>query len=83
MTINIMAIATKKPAVAQVQAIHAMWRGPFQTRPRAKPLAMWLRTNQMTIAPGTIVRTPAAASKPQSIPSAEYTRVITATMGLA
>ena len=34
------------------------------TRPNAKPLAMWLRTNQMTIAPGMMVKTPAAVRTP-------------------
>jgi hypothetical protein len=37
----------------------------------------------MTIAPGTMVSTPAAASTPQSMPEADTVRVITATIGLA
>ena len=37
----------------------------------------------MTIAPGTIVKTPAAARVAQSIPDADTVRVIVATIGLA
>ena len=37
----------------------------------------------MTKAPGTIVRTPAAASTPQSIPAAPTVRVMVAAIGLA
>src|SRR4051794_28252580 len=54
-----------------------------QTRPRAKPLAMWLRTNQITNAPGISVSVPAAANSPQSMPAAEMVRVMMAAIGLA
>ena len=37
----------------------------------------------MTKAPGMMVRTPAAASTPQSMPDAETVRVMVAAMGLA
>ena len=50
---------------------------PLYTRPRAKPLAIWLRTNQITNAPGTSVNMPAAARSPQSIPVALMVRVMT------
>src|SRR6185369_16089930 len=53
------------------------------TLPRAKPLAMWLRTNQIASAPGTMVSTPAAASTPQSMPAALTVRVMIAAIGLA
>src|SRR3990167_2152689 len=62
---------------------HPIHRFSPYTRPRAKPLATWLRTNQITSMPGRMVNTPAAASTPQSIPEAETVRVITAAMGLA
>ncbi|MNW03344.1 hypothetical protein D3C71_1992660 [compost metagenome] len=37
----------------------------------------------MTMPPGTMVNTPAAASTPQSMPDADTVRVMVATMGLA
>ncbi|MNV96777.1 hypothetical protein D3C71_1918170 [compost metagenome] len=37
----------------------------------------------MTMPPGTMVSTPAAASTPQSMPDADTVRVMVATMGLA
>ena len=71
----------------------AKWRSPASrpstrgrarhTLPSAKPLAMCLRTNQITSAPGINVRVPAAVSRPQSSPEALTVRVIVAAIGLA
>lgn len=72
-------ITIKKIAVGHVQYIQSrIISAPLYTRPRAKPLAIWLRTNQITRAPGTRVSIPAAASRPQSIPVALMVRVMTA-----
>ncbi len=69
----------KKIAVGHVQYIQSrIILNLLYTRPRAKPLAIWLRTNQITKAPGTSVSMPAAASSPQSIPVALMVRVMTA-----
>src|SRR5690606_28349389 len=75
------AMTPKNTAVGRVQAIQFMIDS--YTRPSAKPLATWLRTNQITSMPGRMVSTPAAASTPQSMPDAETVRVMTETMGLA
>lgn len=67
MAISIRKMAIKKIAVGKVHTIHSKVSvivvSPY-TRPKAKPFAIWLRTNQITIAPGTIVSIPAAASRP-------------------
>ena len=67
MATSIRKMAIKKIAVGKVHSIHARVSVivvPPYTRPRANPFAIWLRTNQITIAPGTIVSIPAAASRP-------------------
>ena len=47
------------------------------------PFVRCFLTNQMTIIPGIIVSTPAAASTPQSMPEALIVLVIVTTIGLA
>ena len=67
MAITIRIMLPQKMAVGTVHSIHAkvnFMAFPPYTRPRAKPLAIWLRTNQITRAPGTMVRMPAAANRP-------------------
>jgi len=67
MAITIKIMEAQKIAVGRVHSIHAKVNfmvTPLYTRPKAKPLAIWLRTNQITIAPGTMVRMPAAARRP-------------------
>jgi len=67
MAIRIRKMAMKKTAVGSVHSIHSnvgVIIDFLYTRPRAKPFARWLRTNQITSAPGTIVSIPAAANKP-------------------
>jgi hypothetical protein len=44
---------------------------------------MSVRTKQITTAPGMMVSTPAAASRPSSYPADEAVRVIVAAMGFA
>jgi len=65
--ISIRKMTIKKIAVGKVHSIHSRVSVivvPLYTRPKANPFAIWLRTNQITIAPGTIVSIPAAASRP-------------------
>lgn len=65
--ISIRKMTIKKIAVGKVHSIHfrvSVIVVPPYTRPKANPFAIWLRTNQITIAPGTIVSIPAAASRP-------------------
>ena len=49
----------------------------------ANPFARLFLTNQITRAPGTIVRIPAAANSPQSNPEALTVRVMVAAIGFA
>jgi hypothetical protein len=85
MEIKIKPIVIKKMAVGIVHAIHSrVIISPFfYTRPMANPFARLFLTNQITRAPGTIVRIPAAASSPQSSPEALTVRVMVAAMGFA
>jgi hypothetical protein len=77
-----MMITTDVKTIA-IGVVHAIQFSISYTRPKAKPLAMYLRTNQIAKIPGSMVITPAVESRVQSKPPDVTVLVIAALIGLA
>ena len=83
MTTNMSTMQVKKMAVGRVQAIQFNIVDLSSHPAKGEALGDVVAHEPDHEAPGTMVRTPAAASAPQSMPAAETVRVMVAAMGLA